>query len=69
MIKSISRLMGPLVAGSVGLLACAGSSSSGKGAENARPSSQCLDLHSACSADNDCCSLWCVNGECRQKQP
>jgi hypothetical protein len=65
----VFRRMGPFIVAVVGAVACAGSNSPTQGATNPQPNDRCLALHTACNVDGDCCSLWCVNGECRQKQP
>jgi hypothetical protein len=30
---------------------------------------QCAGRHSSCVTDNDCCSLWCVDGSCARREP
>ncbi len=32
-------------------------------------SATCLTEATTCQLDGDCCSQWCVNRECRQRQP
>ncbi len=29
----------------------------------------CLMEGTACHLDGDCCTKWCVNGECRHREP
>ena len=29
----------------------------------------CIHHGMSCSRDNDCCTLWCVNGVCTRKSP
>jgi hypothetical protein len=52
----------------VALVACAGSDQVSPGVANPQAPNTCLDRAAACAKSSDCCSLWCVNGECRQKQ-
>lgn len=65
------RLAAPALFCAIGLVACAGSSADGrKGVTNLQPSSHsCLQLSSSCAVDDDCCSLWCANGECTRREP
>jgi hypothetical protein len=60
----------PIVASAlfVALVACAGSDQVSPGVANPQAPNTCLDRSAACAKSSDCCSLWCVNGECRQKQ-
>jgi hypothetical protein len=30
---------------------------------------QCLSNHTECRFHSECCSHWCVNGDCEQRQP
>jgi hypothetical protein len=65
----VFRRLCPFFFAVMGVAACAGSSGPTQGATSPQASDRCLALHTACNVDGDCCSLWCVNGECRQKQP
>jgi len=78
-----ARLLGPLLG--LATLVCCGASSQKSVAEpgatnmqapenytisGKRPSSgQCFQRDEACAVNNDCCSLWCVNGYCAIRQP
>jgi hypothetical protein len=32
-------------------------------------SAGCMSSGSHCTQDADCCSIWCVGGECQRRQP
>jgi hypothetical protein len=36
---------------------------------SARSPEACAANDVKCSTDKDCCSLWCVNGECQTRDP
>jgi hypothetical protein len=56
-------------------LACGiscGASNAPPGSTNMQPPSNpdaCLHRGTTCVLDNDCCSLWCVNGVCTRRSP
>jgi hypothetical protein len=51
------------------LVACAGSNPTGVTNEQAPGASECLGRGAKCFTSNDCCSEFCANGFCAQKQP
>jgi hypothetical protein len=51
------------------LFACASSTEPGKGVTSPQKMPACLESGTLCRADDDCCSLWCVNGACEHKEP
>jgi hypothetical protein len=69
--QALSRFVRRAVFGALGLtvVACASSTAPSQGVTNPQPANRCFGRDAACVADNDCCSLWCVNGQCERKQP
>lgn len=54
------------------LAACAGICSCAAGAATSSPSltsGQCGVTETRCAADSDCCSNWCVNQYCANREP
>ena len=51
--------------------ACASSNENSEGVANPQAPNvtQCLDLVAQCARNDDCCSRWCVNGECTRQEP
>jgi len=51
--------------------ACAASSttSARQARRLGRDPDSCLDVESDCIRSSQCCSLWCVNGECERREP
>jgi hypothetical protein len=48
--------------------ACA-ETASGQPSTTTTTGAQCLDNGTSCVEHNECCSAWCVNGECTRRQP
>jgi hypothetical protein len=67
--RTIPRTVGLVLVGALTLLACGASNQDGTGVTNQQAPGTCLSRDTPCDKDADCCSLWCVNGECHQKQP
>ena len=71
--KSIQLVSAVVVAAA--LVCCAGSDQTGvtnaqaPGTPGVAPAGECLARGTMCLAANECCSAWCANGYCAQKQP
>ncbi len=63
------RLLAPAVSIALALVACASSSTESKGATSMQAPNRCLQLRAACTTDQDCCSLSCMNAVCVRREP
>jgi hypothetical protein len=52
-----------------GVLAACGASNGNRDSKLGRGPDACWATESRCRRDNDCCSLWCVNGVCDTRDP
>lgn len=53
----------------LGLVTISCAATTGAPKTSASAASQCESNSTRCTANDQCCSLWCVNGYCERREP